>query len=393
MKSNELLNDSSSAEKSIIKARAQLIMDEPFFGLLALKLELKEDKSCKSSWTDGEVFAYNPEFIEKCSVTEVKTLLSKQVLAISLGHAWRLEHRETSKWQKASDIATLWVLKKHGFLIPACISLSTEHEKSSAEEIYAFLKDESDSPSSKSDQNLSEETSDSESKEEDAASFGELKSPSNPDKIKKLKDNWDLSCNQFETYGSSPGVLTSHLKNKTYTREQLFEVISSFLENSSNGLVDYDDTQPDAMYLLNDLFVPSLTGKSIKGVVFVRDSSGSIGNSYLEMFNSVILEVKESFNIENLTVLDCDTAIRKILVDDEISDESLSSIEGRGGTDFRPPFEWIENNQKEVTCLIYLTDLAGSFPPKESVPCLWTVPENWMKNQKAPFGQCVSISL
>ena len=43
------------AEQKIRKARAGLILDQPFFGALALRLQLKADPGCKTAWTDGQV--------------------------------------------------------------------------------------------------------------------------------------------------------------------------------------------------------------------------------------------------------------------------------------------------------------------------------------------------
>ena len=43
-----------SAEGEMLKARAQLLMDQPFFGVLALRLKLmQDDDNCDTAATDG----------------------------------------------------------------------------------------------------------------------------------------------------------------------------------------------------------------------------------------------------------------------------------------------------------------------------------------------------
>jgi len=45
---------------------------------------------------------------------------------------------------------------------------------------------------------------------------------------------------------------------------------------------------------------------------------------------------------------------------------------GGGGTDFRPAFEWVAENDFAPACLIHLTDLCcDSFPETPEYPVLW----------------------
>ena len=53
----------SNAAQKMIKARATLVMGNPFFGTLALRLKMVEDKSVKTSSTDGTVLRYNPDAV------------------------------------------------------------------------------------------------------------------------------------------------------------------------------------------------------------------------------------------------------------------------------------------------------------------------------------------
>jgi hypothetical protein len=47
----------------ISKQRTALVMDQPFFGVLALRLKVVEDATCKTFWVDGESLGYNPAYL------------------------------------------------------------------------------------------------------------------------------------------------------------------------------------------------------------------------------------------------------------------------------------------------------------------------------------------
>ncbi len=69
----------------------------------------------------------------------------------------------------------------------------------------------------------------------------------------------------------------------------------------------------------------------------------------------------------------CDSRIAHI---DEFGpgDDLQFAAHGGGGTDFRPPFEWLEENQIVPRALVYLTDGYGPFPEQEpNFPTLWCI--------------------
>ena len=62
---------------------------------------------------------------------------------------------------------------------------------------------------------------------------------------------------------------------------------------------------------------------------------------------------------------------------------------GFGGTDFRPVFKWVEEEGITPSCLVYLTDMAGTFPTHgPDYPVLWGDTEGYAP---PPFGEHVRI--
>lgn len=81
----------------IRKARAALILDQPFFGSLALRLQLQEDPAAETMWTDGRAIGYNPAFVDTLTFPQVKGVLAHEVLHIANCHHTRRGNRDARR--------------------------------------------------------------------------------------------------------------------------------------------------------------------------------------------------------------------------------------------------------------------------------------------------------
>ena len=68
----------TTALKKLITARVSLVLDQPFFGALALSLPPKEDTTCDTAWTDGRSLGYNPAFVESLTHAELTGLIDRK---------------------------------------------------------------------------------------------------------------------------------------------------------------------------------------------------------------------------------------------------------------------------------------------------------------------------
>ena len=124
-------------------------------------------------------------------------------------------------------------------------------------------------------------------------------------------------------------------------------------------------------------------------IVIVVDTSASIGTKELEQFAGEINAITNDAWPESIRVIYCDAAVQAV---EEFgpSDPIKLSPKGGGGTDFVPPFRWVEENDIEPKCLIYLTDLCcHSFPGPPDYPVLWVTDSH----KTAPFGETLRISV
>jgi predicted metal-dependent peptidase len=72
---------------------------------------------------------------------------------------------------------------------------------------------------------------------------------------------------------------------------------------------------------------------------------------------------------------------------------------GRGGTKFAPAFEWLKENEPEISGAVYVTDLdvySGDFGDEPPFPVLWAVHgdrrELTQRMDGVPFGECIEIA-
>jgi predicted metal-dependent peptidase len=69
------------------------------------------------------------------------------------------------------------------------------------------------------------------------------------------------------------------------------------------------------------------------------------------------------------------------------------SMIGRGGTDFRPVFEWIQGNALDASpILLYATDGYGVFPEHPpGWPTIWLLTREGLAAERVPFGTCARL--
>jgi predicted metal-dependent peptidase len=87
----------------------------------------------------------------------------------------------------------------------------------------------------------------------------------------------------------------------------------------------------------------------------------------VEFFNEIYHIYKSGTDV---TVVECDTQIQRVYqYKGKLED---LSVQGRGGTDFEPVFEYLLKNKNKYNNLIYLTDGECTSPQTKILkPVLW----------------------
>ena len=114
---------------------------------------------------------------------------------------------------------------------------------------------------------------------------------------------------------------------------------------------------------------------------------GSV-NWVVPQFFAELGSLLESFGDYELTVIQCDCEIQHVERFDVSNPFHSPEWEtyGHGGTDFRPPFEYVAGHSEiEPSCFIYITDGCGPAPENPPpYPVLWILTDDGEK--PAPWG-------
>lgn len=364
-------------------ARTALVLDQPFFGVLALRLMFTEDSGCQTMWTDGTTIGYNPDFVDTLSNPELQGVLAHEVLHCACGHPWRRGQREPLRWNVACDYAINYVLKESGLILPKGALQEKAFAKQYAEWIYDRV------PPTLTIQISTAGISAGAPDVRDAPSAGEGHSGSI-----ETEADWQQAVQQAaaaeRTRGTLPGTLSRLIGLLAAPRVDWRSILRRFIQEASRA--DYRWTRPSTRYLSRGLYLPSLRSEALGPIAVAIDTSGSIDRVMLDQFASELTAIAEEAQPERVYVAYCDARIQRVDVF-ERGDPITLTPRGGGGTDFAPVMQWVDDLDDAPACLIYLTDLCGSHaaqPP--GMPVLWatSTPEAHA-SYPVPYGEVVAI--
>lgn len=132
------------------------------------------------------------------------------------------------------------------------------------------------------------------------------------------------------------------------------DILEDYLTASLDRF-DYSYHKPNRYYLeYTDCYVPTLCG-TVKSIVVIVDTSGSIG---LEELSQFLAEVRALIEMYSVTYIACDNEVRRVVKDVRGIDEIVQNTIGGGGTSFYQAFREIEAMADELgeVDVILMTD-------------------------------------
>lgn len=364
----------SAAIQRVTSQRSQLILNEPFFGVLSLKLKVRERKDIGTACTDGVNMDFNPAFVEKQSDMQLQGLIAHEVMHNVLHHMTRRQQRLHGKWNVACDHAINPMLLDSGFILPEGGLCDYQYKGMSAEQIYELLPDEAgDTP----------------------CPWGQVHdAPTQLDETTGAGDidvDWDLAVQQAaqiaKAAGKLPGSMERLIDHLEKSRIDFRQYLWPFF--TGNNKDDFSWRKPNRAYISEDEYFPSMYNESPGTYVVGMDTSGSTANQ-IHKFLSEIVAIHQDVRPERLVFIQCDTQVDETRIVDVTADEELSmeilNVGGGGGTLFQPVFDWVKDNYIEPEGMIFFTDLCPSdeYPPEPAYPVLWVSTE---ADAEAPFGK------
>jgi len=402
----------TEADKKITKARAGLVLDEPFFGALALKLKPVESELNESGWTDGVHLGYNPKWIEDMPLDKVKGFIAHEVMHLAFGHQARRQSRDPKKWNESADFSVNNILTEAGFNLPDNGLVHSGFADKSTEEIYTLLPDAQDNgdgqgggqsitlPDGSQVQVGSGKDPGGCGEILDAPGSGPKEQPASANELKKSETDWKVAATQAaqaaKTMGNLPGAIKKAIIELLEPKLNWRELLRDFIERSAKN--DYTWKHPNRRYISQGIILPSLNSKEIGTACVAIDTSGSVSEGELKQFASEVNSILEEYQDITVDVIYCDTRVAHV---DRFHSTDMPiemTMHGGGGTDFRPPFKWVEDNVADKpTCLIYFTDMeCNSFPDDPGYPVIWVQTETMYSGSHwgdVPFGEIVTMNM
>lgn len=429
--------DFPEARMKIEDARRRIMNRHEFFAgpLLCLDIVAAKNLPMESAATDGHVIAYDPTFIKNLSVDQVVGLLVHEILHNLLLHRWRFPRGlyDGMVANVACDFAiNNWIeeyskASREPITLPpdGCVDLGT-YGHAAEELIYNELfkklkpptrgrpgkkgpgkgegeeegegkgkgdsdgkdkgegegkgKGESDKPDGKRDSYSPGEFLQADPNEEDADEDG-----------KSMQDKWEeiftTTIHEAKMRGTLPGSFIEKLQSRL-NKEVNWEVV---LRNHmvSTADTDFSEQYPDRRILSTyDVVVPSLMTDAPGHLVFVVDTSGSMSSDILQRAFGSVRQGMKALRIPKLTFMQVDTRVCEVLTLKHT--DPLPDVKGRGGTDFCPAFEYVDQHLRDVRCLIYLTDGFGCFPErKPRYPVIWV---DYYGEVEYPWGKVINLN-
>ena len=109
-------------------------------------------------------------------------------------------------------------------------------------------------------------------------------------------------------------------------------------------------------------------------------------------FGNEINNIRMVHKVKSVQVIECDAAVTAIYELREHQPLPCKFV-GRGGTDFRPVFDYVEKNKVKFDMMIWLTDSQGQWPErKPQYPVIWAVTTESALAQ-IPWGDIVFLDL
>lgn len=373
------------------RAKAQLVLHEPFFATLMLQMPVVEtDKvNGKPLWmaaTDSQTLYVNPENFNKLTVAVAKGVLKHEIMHVAQMHNYRAQGREQQRWNHACDYAINPMILDEGGELPPGVLDGSSFKGQSAEQIYAQLppmppKD----PNAKPDPNGNP-------MDDDVLPA--------PDQSQAAQDKTKSRIVQAANVAKARGKLPSHIREAIdevmKPKVDWFGELREFLTESNP--TDYSFSRPNRRYIAGEdpMYLPSLVGTdSMRGLGVVLDTSGSITMHELGQGLGEIVGAVVDVAPKRLVVAYCDAKVQHSDVFDQPGEAQVAETferHGNGGTSMPAGLKWFKRNHPDIQAVMVYTDGETEWGNEDDYPfpVLWAITNARIT---APWGRTIHIEL
>jgi predicted metal-dependent peptidase len=409
-------------------------MKDPFYAILAMQLHPKiasrfqVEGGCWCAATDGRCIYLNPDGWLKLTPLQQAWVIRHELLHCVLRHPTRLHTRDIAYWNIAADFVVNMVITSKKEELPLeGVLWDDQYKKMDADTIYQLIKE--DMASNPAQEGLGLESGKGSGKGADefkriAKGLGatphsamqdpfidqETGEPIDPQDVEhykvQIESNWRAAfanaCQVASGKGNYPAGLETLVEREHAPRLPWERLLQQWVQ--ARVREGYDWMRPNKRFVAEGLYLPGRGKPALGDVVIIVDTSGSVKNELLSAFLGEIEGVLKA-HPARVFLVSCDThPVLTGVYDNAYDFPDQVQVAGRGGTDFRPGIQWIEDHSGpfcDGECLmddtpgiaIYLTDGMGTYPEDlpEGLDMLWVLSINWEKDSEfyPPIGETI----
>lgn len=400
-------------KERITKAKVQLLVYQPWFGQLACYINPIEEKSVPVAGINARGdFFYNKDKIAKLSDQELMGLICHEIEHLAYQHPWRLENRNPEVFNIAadlkvnSDILETKLKLPPGGLFPHYGEFELgdikikDIDKKTTEQIYqeiynkatkinvsSFVWDLIEGHKRQRGKGIGKAKTKGKGKNEDSLKRLEVSG----EEKEMLRNEWQQRVNAANqtAKGNMPGGLADEIRAMENPQLPWYRILR---QRWLSRRRTYTWRKVNKKFL--PFYFPGVTRNKEISAVVAFDTSGSMSNNQLQKALTELYGLAKKFQFVDIDVLMCDTEISSAMKMNSQNWRKFKQLKmkGRGGTDFRPVFRWIEKNvtgKKDI--LLFFTDGYGEFPDKAPrYDVFWvTFPDS--KDVDWPFGRVLML--
>jgi predicted metal-dependent peptidase len=396
--------DKKALEK-LTNARIAMLLKQPFFGNLALRLNLvNSDDWLPTLATDGRNFYYNSEFVLKLSDRELIFGFGHEILHCVYAHVGSLgmarqANRDKQLWNVALDFCV------NGDLVDAQIGekitaveicYDRKYVGWTAEDVYDDIMQNAQKFKQMSafDDHLEDGDGDEDGDGGDGDEDGDGKGKGRP-KIGNVEGLRDEMLSAVLQAAAAAGAGKTPAGVQRYLDRILKPVIDwrSLVEQHIQSQIksDYTFMRPSRRSFSCDAILPGSNVDTMVELTVAMDMSGSTA-PYAKDMVSEVLNIVDSYQDYKLHLFCFDTCVydEVTITPDNVSDLETYEFRGGGGTDFECVFQHLKDTDQNPKTLIFFTDgyPCGGWGDPDYCDTIWIIHGN--DSIQGPFGQTCS---
>lgn len=371
---------------AMIRARAALVLRQPFFGSLVLHLDLKADSSCRHLWTDGRTLGFNPAWAATLPHERLVGAQAHEVMHLACAHHVRRGGRDARLWNEACDVVVDALLLDAGFRLPQGHLEHPEYAGLSVDEAAPEAAGKARPAGRKPEKGQPVPYFSGEVRDHPLLEDGQGDARHKAEQEAELR--LEQALQRARHMGREPAGFSRLLRGGRHDGGTDWRgLLRRFLENCA--LNDYTWSAPNRRYLHHGIYLPGRQEQRIPQLAVAVDCSGSVDDAALSLFCEELSSILAAYETE-LVVIFHDSRVQAVQTFRRQDLPLHLRPVGGGGTDFKPVGRWLDDNGLRPACLLWFTDLeCSSFPDEPACPLLWAV---WGQGgERPPFGELLRL--